>query len=176
MLVQASSNQGDTYANTPLTFRPGLCTLVVSQNVGWEPTEEMRSVEEVLRESKVIAVVGLSPRPERDSHRVARYLQEHGYRVIPVNPLADRILEEQCYPDLLSIPQRADVVNIFRRPEWVPAIVDEAIQIGASLVWMQLGIVHHEAAAKARSRGLEVIMDRCMLTEHRAMVAQGTLG
>jgi predicted CoA-binding protein len=130
----------------------------------------MNTVRDILEKSKVIAVVGLSPKPERDSHEVAKYLQGQGYRIVPVNPRADTILGEKAYPDLASIPEKIDVVDIFRRSEDVPPIVDQAIDIGAKAVWMQLGIVNEGAAAKAREAGLGVVMDRCMLVEHRNLV------
>ena len=127
------------------------------------------TIEKILRESKTIAVVGLSANPARPSHGVARYLQAQGYRIIPVNPLVEEVLGEKCYPDLASVPEAVDVVDIFRRPEHVPAIVEEAIAKGARAVWMQEGIVHQEAAARAREAGLMVVMDRCMLKEHRRL-------
>ena len=130
----------------------------------------MNTVRDILEKSKVIAVVGLSPKPERDSHEVAKYLQDQGYRIVPVNPRADTILGEKSYPDLASIPERVDVVDIFRRSDDVPPVVDQAIDIGAKAVWMQLGIVNEDAAAKAREAGLGVVMDRCMLIEHRNLV------
>ena len=117
-------------------------------------------------------MVGLSPKPHRDSHEVAKYLQQNGYRIIPVYPRTDSILGEKVYPDLKSIPYEVDVVDIFRKSQDVPPVVDEAIKIGAKAVWMQLGIVHEEAAAKARDAGLGVVMDRCMLVEHRNWVSQ----
>lgn len=135
----------------------------------------MRTIEEILTACQTIAVVGLSPNPERDSHRVAAYLKSQGYRIIPVNPTIKEVLGETSYPDLLSVPVGVDVVDIFRRPEDVPPIVDQAIRIGAQTVWMQLGIVHEEAAQKARSHGLDVIMDRCTAVEHRALAEQGRL-
>ena len=130
----------------------------------------MNTVRDILEKSKVIAVVGLSPKPERDSHEVAKYLQDQGYRIVPVNPRADTILGEKSYPDLASIPGKVDVVDIFRRSDDVPPVVDQAIDIGAKAVWMQLGIVNEGAAAKAREAGLGVVMDRCMLVEHRNLV------
>ena len=130
----------------------------------------MNTVRDILKESKVIAVVGLSPKLERDSHKVAKYLQDQGYRIVPVNPRADTILGEKSYPDLASIPEKVDVVDIFRRSDDVPPVVDQAIDIGAKAVWMQLGIVNEDAAAKAREAGLGVVMDRCMLVEHRNLV------
>ena len=131
----------------------------------------MNTIQEILEQSKVIAVVGLSPKPHRDSHEVAKYLQGNGYRIIPVYPRADSILGEKVYPDLKSIPDEVDVVDIFRKSQDVPPVVDEAIEIGAKAVWMQLGVVHEEAAAKARDAGLGVVMDRCMLVEHRNLVS-----
>ena len=131
----------------------------------------MKTVRDIFEESKVIAVVGLSPKPERDSHEVAKYLQDQGYRIVPVNPRADTILGEKSYPDLASIPEKVDVVDIFRRSDDVPPVVDQAIDIGAKAVWMQLGIVNEDAAAKAREAGLGVVMDRCMLVEHRNLVS-----
>ena len=131
----------------------------------------MNTVRDILEKSKIIAVVGLSPKPERDSHEVAKYLQDQGYRIVPVNPRADNILGEKSYPDLASIPEKVDVVDIFRRSDDVPPVVDQAIDIGAKAVWMQLGIVNEDAAAKAREAGLGVVMDRCMLVEHRNLVS-----
>ena len=124
-------------------------------------------IKSILEESKTVAVVGLSPREERDSHRVAKYLQSQGYRIIPVNPNADEILGERSYPDLASIPEPIDVVDVFRRSEAVPEIVEEAIKVGARTVWMQKGVIHEEAAARAREAGLQVVMDRCLMIEHR---------
>jgi len=126
-------------------------------------------IREILKDSRTIAVVGLSPKPERDSYEVAEYLQEAGYRIIPVNPAADEILGEKAFPDLVSVPEKIDVVDIFRRPEHVPAVVDEAIRVGAKTVWMQLGVIHEEGARKAADAGLEVVMDRCMLREHKRL-------
>ena len=123
-------------------------------------------IKTILEESKTVAVVGLSPREERDSHRVAKYLQRQGYRIIPVNPNADEILGERSYPDLASIPEPIDVVDVFRRSEAVPEIVEGAIKVGARTVWMQEGVIHEEAAARAREAGLQVVMDRCMMVEH----------
>ena len=128
-------------------------------------------IEKILRESKTIAVVGLSPDPTRPSHGVARYLQAQGYKIIPVNPKAEEVLGETSYPDLASVPEAVDVVDIFRRPEHVPAIVEAAIAKGARAVWMQEGIVHQETAARARAAGLMVVMDRCMLKEHRRLTS-----
>jgi len=123
--------------------------------------------KEILNSSRVVAVVGLSPKPDRPSYGVANYLKENGYKIIPVNPNAREILGEVCYPDLVSIPEPVDVVDIFRRSEEVVSIVEEAIKIGAKAVWMQEGVINEEAAARAERAGLQVVMDRCMLKEHR---------
>ncbi len=119
----------------------------------------MHCIEEQLSQSRTIAVVGLSPDPQRDSHRVAKYLKEQGYRIIPVNPTIDRVLDEKSYPDLRSVPEPIDMVDIFRRSEYVPAVVDEAIQVGAKYIWMQDGVIHEEAAKAALDAGLSVVMD-----------------
>ena len=129
----------------------------------------MEHIEGILKRAKTVAVVGLSPKADRPSYGVASYLKEQGYRIIPVNPAADEVLGEKCYPDLSSIEEKVDVVDIFRRAEDVPPIVEEAIRTGAETVWMQEGIVNEEAAARAREAGLEVVMDRCMLKEHKRL-------
>ena len=125
--------------------------------------------EKILRDSHIVALVGASPDAERPSHRVFSYLKEQGYRVIPVNPRFTEIEGETCYPDLGAIPERVDVVDIFRRAEDVPPVVDQAISIGAKVVWMQLGIVNADAASRAREAGLQVVMDKCMRKEHLKM-------
>ena len=136
----------------------------------------MAGIKEILQRTKVIAVVGLSDRPERPSHDVASYLQQQGYRIIPVNPrLSGPVLGEQPYPDLESVPYPVDLVNIFRRPEEVPPVVESAVRIGAPAVWMQLGVVNEDAAAKAGAAGLDVVMDKCIKIEHRALLQQGLL-
>jgi predicted CoA-binding protein len=127
------------------------------------------TIPELLKTSRTIAVVGLSSKRFRPSHGVAEYMQRNGYRIIPVNPFVQAVLGEKCYPDLDSIPERVDIVDIFRRAEFVPEIVEAAIRIGARAVWMQEGVVHEEAAARARGAGLEVVMDRCILKDHRRM-------
>ena len=119
----------------------------------------MDLVEQQLTQSKTIAVVGLSPNPERVSHRVALGLKEEGYRIIPVNPMADEVLGEKSYPDLKSVPERVDMVDIFRRSELVAPVVDEAIEVGAKFIWMQDGVVDEASAEKARAAGIPVIMD-----------------
>ncbi len=123
-------------------------------------------IADILKTSKTIAVVGLSPKSERPSNDVARYLISAGYTVIPVNPGQSEILGRTCYPDLSSVPEAIDIVDIFRRPEHVLPIVEEAIKIKAKVVWMQEGVVHEEAAKKARAAGLKVIMDRCLKVDH----------
>jgi predicted CoA-binding protein len=125
------------------------------------------TIPELLAASKTIAVVGLSSRRTRPSYGVSEYMQSQGYRIIPVNPNETEVLGEKAYPDLGSVPEKIDIVDIFRRPEHVPAIVEAAIRIGARAVWMQEGIVHEQAAERARAAGLEVVMDRCILKEHR---------
>jgi predicted CoA-binding protein len=114
---------------------------------------------EILTGAETIAVVGLSPNPNKKSQMVGRYLQRQGYRVVPVNPNVDDVLGEKAYPDLASIPEPVDVVDVFRRAEYAPAIVEEAARAGAPVVWFQFGIVNGEAAARGRELGLEVVMD-----------------
>ena len=121
---------------------------------------------EILRTYRIFAVVGLSSRPERPSFSVASYLRERGYRIVPVNPLLDEVLGERCYPDLPSVPFPIEVVDIFRRSELVGPVVEDAIRIGAKVVWMQLGIRNEEAAKTARAAGLAVVQDRCMKIEY----------
>ena len=129
----------------------------------------MASLEEKILENKVIAVVGLSPKPDRASYVVADYMKSQGYRIIPVNPMATEILGETCYPDLISIPEPVDTVDIFRRSEDTPDIVREAIKIGAKAVWLQEGVINEEAAAIAGEAGLMVVMDKCILKEHQKL-------
>ena len=128
--------------------------------------------ENLLRSAKTIAVVGLSSRRSRPSYGVSEYMQSSGYRIIPVNPNETEVLGEKSWASLEEIPVHIDIVDIFRRPECVPEIVDAAIRIGAKGIWMQEGVVHDEAAGKARAAGLEVVMDRCILKEHRKMLAR----
>jgi len=124
----------------------------------------------ILKTARTIAVVGLSSNPEKDSYPIAEYLQKQGYRIIPVNPTATEILGEKVYPDLLSITEPVDVVQVFRPPEAVPPIVQQAIQIKAKVVWLQSGITHAEAAEAGRAAGLEVVEDRCMRVDHRFLI------
>jgi predicted CoA-binding protein len=130
--------------------------------------EEM--LKDILLSTKTIASVGLSTNPMKASYGVVAYLQARGYHIIPVNPKATEILQEKAYPDLSSIPEKVDVVQIFRRPEDVPPVVEEAIKIGAKVVWMQEGIVNEEAAEKAREAGLQVVMDACMRATHQRLI------
>ncbi|HEV3307356.1 MAG TPA: CoA-binding protein [Candidatus Sulfotelmatobacter sp.] len=127
----------------------------------------MDPVTELLKSAKTIAVVGLSDDPLRVSHGVSAYMQSHGYRIIPVNPQIESSLGEKSYASLLDVPEKIDIVNIFRRPEFVEAVVDQAIQLKVPAIWMQEDVVHEKAAEKARQAGLFVVMDRCILKEHR---------
>jgi predicted CoA-binding protein len=130
----------------------------------------MPSVLELLRTSRTIAVVGLSSKRWRPSYGVSEYMQRAGYRIIPVNPGETEVLGEKSYAGLEEVPEKVDIVDVFRRSEFVPEIVEQAIRIGARAVWLQEGVVHEEAAAKARAAGLMVVMDRCILKEHRKLV------
>lgn len=131
----------------------------------------MTAIEQLLRASRTIAVVGLSSKKHRASHGVSLYMQRQGYRVIPVNPHETEVLGERAWPDLASVPDRIDIVNVFRRAEYAPEIVEAAIAAGARAVWMQEGIIHEAAAERARSAGLLVVMDRCILKVHRSMTS-----
>ncbi len=124
------------------------------------------SIKEILEAYKTIAVVGLSSNRWRASNSVSRYMQNNGYRIIPVNPQETEVLGEKSYASLDDVPEPFQIVDIFRRPEYVPDIVDAAIRRSARVIWMQLGVIHEEAAAKARAAGLEVVMDRCILQDH----------
>jgi hypothetical protein len=124
----------------------------------------------ILESSKTIAVVGLSDKPDRDSYRVAEYLQGQGYRIIPVNPTVAAVLGERSYASVADIPEPVDVVDIFRKPDTVGPVVEEAIVAGAKVVWMQLGVINEPAAEAARAAGLLVVMDRCMKVEHRRLM------
>lgn len=126
----------------------------------------------VLRTFRRIAVVGISPRPERDSHEVARYLQSHGYTIVPVNPVVDEVLGERCWPSLEEAPGPIEVVDVFRRSELAGEVVDSAIAIGAKAVWLQDGVIDEAAAQRATDAGLLVVMDRCMLRDHRMGLAR----
>ena len=123
---------------------------------------------DLLKRSKTIAVVGLSDSPLRPSHGVSAYMQTHGYRIIPVNPNIKEALGERAYPSLLDVPEKIDIVNIFRRPQRVEEIVDQAIQLKVPAIWMQEQVVNERAAEKARQAGIFVVMDECILKEHKA--------
>ena len=125
-------------------------------------------IAELLKRSKIIAVVGLSDNPLRPSHGVSAYMQSQGYRIIPVNPRIEESLGEKAYASLLEVPDKIDIVNIFRRPEQVEEVVDQAIQLEVPAIWMQEDVIHEKAAQKARHAGIFVVMDRCILKEHRA--------
>ncbi|MEK7403505.1 MAG: CoA-binding protein [Acidobacteriota bacterium] len=129
----------------------------------------MTLIGELLRTSRTIAVVGLSSKRARPSYGVSEYMQRAGYRIIPVNPREGEVLGEKAYPRLEEVPLPVDIVNVFRRAEFVPEIVEAAIRIGARALWLQEGIVHEEEAARARRAGLAVVMDRCILKEHRRL-------
>jgi uncharacterized protein len=123
-------------------------------------------IKEILSSYKTIAIVGISNKPDRDSYIVAEYLLNQGYKIIPVNPNIDTVLGLKAYPDLISIPEDIEIVDIFRRPEFVDEIVDQAIEKGAKVVWMQLGVINESAAEKARKAGLKVVMNKCIKVEH----------
>jgi uncharacterized protein len=127
----------------------------------------MSGIPELLKSARTIAVVGLSNRRFRPSYGVSEYMQRAGYRIIPVNPTLTEVLGEKCYASLDEVPDAIDIVNIFRRSEYVPEIVEAAIRKGAKAVWMQEGVVHEDAARRAREAGLFVVMDRCILKEHQ---------
>jgi len=129
-----------------------------------------REIRQLLETSKTIAVVGLSDKPDRDSYRVAEYLQRQGYRIIPVNPTVDAVLGEKSYASVSDIPASVDIVDIFRRSDAVEPVVEDAIAAGARAVWMQLGIENEEAAQAAEAAGLQVVMDRCIKIEHARLM------
>jgi len=123
-------------------------------------------IRRILTSCHKIAVVGISPKEERDSNRVAKYLMEHGYEIIPVNPGQKEILGKTCYKTLNDIPRKIDMVDLFLNPARIPTVVDQAIEIGAKVIWMQLGLVHNGSAEKARKAGLQVVMNKCTKQEH----------
>jgi len=130
---------------------------------------EALSIANLLRSAHTIAVVGLSSKRWRPSYGVSEYMKQAGYRIIPVNPGLSEVLGEKCYPDLAAVPETIDIVDIFRRSEFVPEVVEAAIRVGAKAVWMQEGVIHEAAARMARKAGLTVVMDRCLLKEHRKL-------
>lgn len=140
-----------------------------------EATKTLDDLREILTTYKTIAVVGLSEKHDRPGYAIPAYLQQQGYRIIPVNPRLTEALGEKAYASLRDIPELVDVVDIFRRAEDIPPIVEDAIAIGAKVVWMQLGIVNEEAAARAESAGLTVVMDTCMSATHQRLRAEGKL-
>lgn len=127
-------------------------------------------IKRLLETARSVAVVGLSPKPERDSYLVAKYLLEHGYRVIPVNPAVEEVLGQKSYPDLTSLPEPVDIVDVFRRPEFVPPIAEQAVALGAKALWLQLGVRHDQAAALARDKGLLVVQDQCIKVLHHKLL------
>jgi Predicted CoA-binding protein len=129
----------------------------------------MPPIRELLTTARVIAVVGLSGRKHRPSFGVSEYMQRSGYRIIPINPNESSILGEKAYASLEDVPEKIDIVDIFRRSEFVPEIVEQAIRAGAGAIWMQEGVIHEEAAARAQAAGLTVVMDRCILKEHQRL-------
>ena len=130
----------------------------------------MTSIGEILNSARTIAVIGLSGKRYRPSYGVAEYMQRAGYRIIPVNPNETEVLGEKCYPDLDSVPEPVDIVDIFRRSEYVPEIVEAAIRKGTKVIWMQESVVHEAAARRAKEAGLAVVMDRCILKDHRRLL------
>lgn len=130
------------------------------------PVEDIEGIRRILNEYKTVAVVGLSANWHRPSNFAAKYMLDHGYRVIPVNPAYDEVLGQRCYPSLRDIPEPVDIVDVFRRPDDVPPIVEDAIAIGAKVLWLQIGVINHQAAARAEAAGLQVVMDRCIKIEY----------
>jgi len=142
------------------------------QNISCEFPDEnppSKEIEEILAQCRTIAVVGLSPKETRDSNRVARYLMQQGYEVIPVNPGQKEILGKTCYRSLLDIPVAVDMANLFLSPARVPPVVDQAIDKGVRVIWMQLGVVHNASARKAKEAGIQVVMNSCIMREHKRL-------
>lgn len=127
-------------------------------------------IRDLLQTMKTIAVVGLSSNPSKASHQVAKYMMDNGYKIIPINPGIDEFYGEKSYPELKAVPDPIDIVDVFRRPEHVPGVADEAIEVGAKALWLQLDVVHEEAAQKARDAGLTVVQDACILQEHKRLL------
>jgi predicted CoA-binding protein len=136
------------------------------------PINNDNELREILKTVRIVASVGVSSNQEKQSYWIFYYLMEHGYQMIPVNPTTPDILGRKCYPDLLSIPEKIDVVQVFRKPEDVPPVVEQAIQVGAKIVWMQETVIHAQAAAKAEAAGLKVVMDRCMMKTHQRLLGE----
>jgi predicted CoA-binding protein len=164
-----------TFARGPKTrsrievFRDDIVFRVLNIEL-FMPIEDDKAIETILRKARTIAVVGASPKPGRDSGVIASFLAGKGYTVIPVNPAYQEVLGMKCYPDLASIGSPVDIVDVFRNPNEVMPIIDEAIATGAKTVWMQLGVINDEAAEKAEGAGIQVIMDRCIAVDHRRLV------
>jgi uncharacterized protein len=144
----------------------------VSAGSSWARYQDPRTIEKIIRQSHTIAIVGLSPNPLRPSNFVGYYLQRHGYKIVPVNPSADEILGEKSYPSLRSIPFPVDVVDVFRVPEAVPPIAEEAVSIGAAALWLQFDVISPQGAAIAERGGLMVVMDRCLKVEHARLLGR----
>ena len=151
---------GATQANNAVAGEPGTETLDLA------PYQDLRTIRDIIGSARTIAIVGLSPNPLRPSYFVGFYLQRHGYRIVPVNPNETEVLGEKSYPTLAAIPFPVDVVDVFRVPAAVPEIAREAVQAGASALWLQFGVISPEGAEIARQGGLRVVMDRCMKVEH----------
>lgn len=134
---------------------------------------EPETIQNILLNNKTIAVIGLSPNPMRPSHNVALYLKENGYKIVPVNPNAKEILGEKSYPELAAVPFTVDVADVFRRSEYVPAIVSSVIKCGVKALWLQEGVISRDAAYKAEKAGVAVVMDRCMMKEHYRLRSEG---
>ena len=132
--------------------------------------DDIAGLRRILAQSRTLAVVGLSAQWYRPSYFAAKYMQDHGYRIIPVNPRYDEVLGERCYPDLRAIPERVDLVDCFRRSQDIPPIAEQAIAIGAKVLWMQLGVMNDEAARLASAAGLDVVMNRCVKIEHARLL------
>lgn len=128
--------------------------------------ESDNDLRELITSARTIAVVGLSPKEHRDSHRVAKYLKEQEYRIVPVNPNATEVLGEHAYESLLDVPEKVDIVDVFRRPDAVDEVARDAVEVGAGTIWMQVGIVNESAAETADQAGLNVVMDRCLMVDH----------
>lgn len=179
-MTESTPAAGGAPANTPGDLPDASCglpadsplsKLLADQRTWAEPDDD--TVDRILRSASSIAIVGASPRPDRPSHGVGAYLQGTGaYRVYFVNPRADVILGEKAYPDLASLPEVPDIVDVFRRAEDVPPVVDEAIAVGASTVWLQLGVWNEAAAETAEAAGLTVVMDRCVKIEHARLLGR----
>jgi predicted CoA-binding protein len=158
-MVSKTKQAQSQKAQAPAQPRPGTAQF---------PGQTMGLILGILQKYKRIAMVGLSANPTRPSYFAATYLKDYGYEIFPVNPsyAGQKILGRECYPDLASVPSPLEVVDIFRNPEDVPPIVDEAIRLGAKVIWMQLGVINLQAAEKVKAAGLELVMDRCMKIEH----------